>query len=203
MTKPYSESCDQNRDPILTVIQSILADKQSVLEIGSGTGQHAVYFARKLPHLIWHTSDREEYHAGICQWLKEANLANTRVPVTLDVLSTDWPELTIDAIFSANTAHIMHNDEVAAMLAGVGNLLTDCGLLILYGPINYNQQFTSESNRQFDSWLKDRDPLSGIPHFEDLISMAADAGLTLLDDYEMPANNRILVWQKNLPDNSA
>ena len=196
MNKPYSESCDQNREPILAIIKPILADRQAVLEIGSGTGQHAAYFASKLPHLIWHTSDRAEYHAGICQWLQEADLENAQNPVTLDVLRSDWPDLTIDAIFTANTAHIMHNEEVSAMLAGVGGLLTDYGLFILYGPINYNQQYTSESNRRFDSWLKDRDPLSGIPHFEDMNRVAADAGLMLQEDYAMPANNRILVWQK-------
>jgi len=196
MDKPYSESCDQNRDPILAVIQPILTDKQSVLEIGSGTGQHATFFARKLPHLIWHTSDRAEYHAGICQWLQEAALDNTRKPVTLDVLQSDWPVSDIDAIFTANTAHIMHDEEVAAMLTGVGKLLAEYGQFILYGPINYNQQYTSESNRRFDVWLKDRDPLSGIPHFEDLQRMTADAGLILQEDHAMPANNRILVWQK-------
>ncbi len=197
MVKPYSESCDQNRDPILAVIQPMLANKQSVLEIGSGTGQHATYFASKLPHLVWHTSDRAEYHEGICQWLKEARLDNTRKPVALDVLRSDWPAMIMDVIFAANTAHIMHDEEVAAMLAGVGKLLAADGLFILYGPINYNQQYTSESNKRFDVWLKDRDPLSGIPHFEDLQRMAADAGLTIQNDHAMPANNRILVWRKN------
>ncbi|HED15880.1 MAG TPA: DUF938 domain-containing protein [Gammaproteobacteria bacterium] len=196
MTKPYSESCDQNCEPILAVIQTLLADKQAVLEIGSGTGQHAVYFARKLPHLIWHTSDRAEYHAGICQWLHETGLDNTPDPVTLDVSHSDWPALTIDVVFTANTAHIMHDKDVAAMLAGVGRLLAGDGLFILYGPINYNQQYTSESNRHFDGWLKNRDPLSGIPDFEKLDSMAAQASLLLKDDHPMPANNRILVWQK-------
>jgi len=196
MAKPYSESCDQNREPILSVIEPILTDRQAVLEIGSGTGQHAAYFAAKMPHLSWHTSDRAEYHAGICQWLLDADLDNTFNPVVLDVLLSDWPQLTIDAVFTANTAHIMHDEDVAAMLAGVGRLLTDSGLFILYGPINYNQQYTSESNKTFDSWLKNRDPLSGIPHFEELERMAVNAGLLLKNDYPMPENNRILVWQK-------
>jgi len=196
MNKPYSESCDQNRESIFAVIGPLLSEKQAVLEIGSGTGQHAAYFAGKLPHLIWHTSDRPEYHEGICQWLTDASLDNTRNPVTLDVLRSIWPVLTVDSIYTANTAHIMHNDEVAAMLAGVGKLLSDNGLFILYGPINYHRQYTSESNKAFDGWLKNRDPLSGIPHFEDLIQMATGAGLLLKNDYAMPANNRILVWQK-------
>ena len=184
--------------PILAVLQPVLANCQTVLELGSGTGQHAAYFARHLPHLVWYTSDREENHAGIRQWLNDAGLDNTREPVVLDVLRSDWPDQPLDALFTANTAHIMHDDEVAAMLKGVGNMLANNGLFILYGPANYNQQYTSESNKRFDYWLKDRDPLSGIPHFEDLVQMAGEAGLILQNDYEMPANNRILVWQKTV-----
>lgn len=197
MNKPYSESCDENCGPILSVLQPVVANCQAVLELGSGTGQHAVYFARQMPHLVWHTSDREEYHPGIRQWLNDAGLDNTRQPIVLDVLRSTWPDLSVDAIFTANTAHIMHDEEVAAMMKGVGNLLADSGLFILYGPVNYNRQYTSESNRKFDRWLKNRDPLSGIPHFEDLHRLASMTGLILQNDYQMPANNRILVWRKS------
>ncbi len=196
MTRPYAESCDQNRDPILEVIRPQLMQSSTVLEIGSGTGQHAVYFASKLPHLLWHTSDRSEYHNGIRQWLKEADLPNIRGPITLDVIKSEWPVLGIDAVFTANTAHIMHDHEVTAMIDGTGKLLSAGGLFILYGPVNYNGQYTSESNRQFNGWLKERDPLSGIPDFEVLQQLAAHSGLELLHDYAMPANNRTLIWQK-------
>ena len=195
--KPYAESCDENRDPILSVIEPLLKDCSSVLEIGSGTGQHAVYFAEKLPHLVWHTSDCAEYHAGITLWLAEAGLDNTRAPVDLNVSTSAWPEQRFDAVFSANTAHIMHWSNVEAMFAGVGSVLSSGGHFLLYGPFNYNNQYSSESNARFDTWLKSRDPESGIRNFEDLDRLAQQAGMQFRHDYEMPVNNRILYWEKS------
>ncbi len=192
--KPYSESCDQNCDPILTVIRPLFSNCNQLLEIGSGTGQHAVYFAQQMPHLIWHTSDRRENHSGISMWLNEAGLPNTRLPLALDVSHDHWPQQQFDAVFSANSAHIMHLQDVEAMFAGVGRVLKEGGLFVLYGPFNYNGAFTSESNAQFDLWLKDRDPLSGVRDFEALDKLAKQAGMQLLNDDEMPANNRILSW---------
>ena len=123
MNKPYSPACDNNRDPILAVIQPLLAESRAVLEVGSGTGQHAVYFAERLPHLIWYTSDVAANHAGIKQWLREANLSNARPPAILDVSQDRWPMLNVDAVFSANTAHIMHWRDVEKFFAGVGHVL--------------------------------------------------------------------------------
>ena len=197
MKKPVSEACERNREPILSVIKPLLQDAKSVLEIGSGTGQHAVYFAEKMPHLTWITSDRQENHAGIIAWLEDAGLTNTRGPLNLDVAQAVWPSVEVDAVFSANAVHIMHWVEVEKMIAGCGKLLSASGLLILYGPFNYNGQYTSESNARFDDWLKTRDPQSGIRNFEDINALAETAGLVLEQDYEMPANNRILCWRKN------
>ena len=194
--KPYAESCDQNREPILAVIQPLLADCSSVLEIGSGTGQHAVFFAGNMPRLVWQTSDCEQYHHGINQWLQEARLDNTRAPITLDVSTSKWPQQTFDAVFSANTVHIMHWPEVEAMFSGVASVLKSNGKFLLYGPFNYNGRYTSESNARFDRRLKDGDPDSGIKNFEDLDRLAQQAGLRLHNDYTMPANNRILYWEK-------
>jgi cyclopropane fatty-acyl-phospholipid synthase-like methyltransferase len=194
--KPYAESCDENREPILAVIQPLLHKAGSVLEIGSGTGQHAVYFAENLPHLVWHTSDRIEYHAGIKMWLQEANLVNTREPLELDVSQSEWPRHTFDAVFSANTIHIMHWPDVEALFSGAGSVLSTTGCLLLYGPFNYGGRYTSESNAGFDQWLKSRDPASGIRNFEDLDRLANQAGMVLKDDVEMPVNNRILYWEK-------
>ena len=194
--KPYSAACDENREPILSVIQPLLKGCASVLEIGSGTGQHAVYFAGKMPHLVWQTSDCLEYHAGINLWLRESGLENTRPPIELDVSRSEWPEQRFDAVFSANTAHIMHWPDVIAMFAGVGSLLSAGGGFLLYGPFNYNNRFTSESNARFDAMLKSRDPASGIRNFEDLDELAVSASLKLRHDYEMPVNNRILYWEK-------
>ncbi len=194
--KPYSESCVQNRDPILSVIEPLFRDRKNVLEIGSGTGQHAVYFAARMPHLTWHTSDLAGNHAGIRAWLDEAALPNTTGPVTLDVLDRPWSVPESDAVFSANTTHIMHWDSVAALFEGVGKLLAYEGLFCLYGPFNYGGEYTSESNARFDEWLRERDPFSGIRDFDDLDRLAKKAGLRLEHDYAMPANNRILCWRK-------
>ena len=195
--KPYSTSCDENRDPILSVIQPILADCSHVLEIGSGTGQHAVYFAQKLPHLVWYTSDCVENHDGITKWLDEAGLDNTRGPLDLNVSTSEWPHLTLDAVFSANTLHIMHWTDVEAMFAGVGYVLNKAGRLLVYGPFNFAGRYTSDSNARFDQYLRSRDPDSGIRNFEDLDVLARQAGLDLKHDYPMPVNNRILYWEKN------
>lgn len=196
MNKPYADSCDQNRDPIFAVIQPLLQQSKNVLEIGSGTGQHAIYFGAQLPHLRWHTSDRREYHAGIQAWLEEAALPNVLPPIELDVQRSAWPVLDIDTIFSANTTHIMHWSDVQALFAGAGRLLPSGGLLLLYGPFSFSGQHSSASNVHFDQHLRNRDPLSGIRDFDDLNEIAATAGLLFRHNYEMPVNNRILFWQK-------
>ncbi|HKK04648.1 MAG TPA: DUF938 domain-containing protein [Gammaproteobacteria bacterium] len=194
--KPFSESCEQNKQPILAVLREALADSRAVLEIGSGTGQHAVFFARELPYLTWYTSDRLEYHPGIRAWLEEAGLANVHGPAELDARQREWPAVEVDAVFSANTAHIMDWPAVEAMFAGVGRLLPADGVFCLYGPFNYGGRYTSQSNERFDAWLRARDPASGVRDFDDLEALARAAGLELQRDYEMPANNRTLVWRK-------
>lgn len=194
--KPFSESCEQNKHVILDVLNTEFSGINTVLEVGSGTGQHAVFFAQQLPHLQWQCSDCAEALAGISAWLDEAALQNTKPPVELDVSSSDWPDCCYDAVFSANAVHIMSWQAVVDMFAGIGNILTDTGVLCLYGPFNYNGNYTSESNARFDSWLKQRDQLSGIRGFEDLDSLATGIGLTLINDHAMPANNRTLVWQR-------
>ncbi len=195
--KPYSESCDQNRDPILAVLREVLADSKHVLEIGSGTGQHAIYFAEKLPQLIWQTSDLPENHPGIRAWLEEANLPNIRMPLAIDASDPEWPVQKVDAIFSANAVHIMSWTDVQGMFRGIGRVLALGGLLCLYGPFNYQGKFTSESNERFDRWLKSNNTESGVRDFEALCLLAETAGLSLLQDIAMPANNRILVWKRS------
>lgn len=198
--KPFSESCEQNKSVILETIKPILSSCQSVLEIGSGTGQHAVYFAQQMPHLQWHTSDRVDALKGIQMWLdeyqSEGGLPNVHPPITLDVTQSQWPDLNVDAIFSANTLHIMGWQEVKMFFEQATQVLNANGLMLVYGPFNYQGQYTSDSNRQFDGWLKARDPHSGIKDFSELNDLAIQNGLKILVDYEMPANNRILLWQK-------
>jgi cyclopropane fatty-acyl-phospholipid synthase-like methyltransferase len=196
MNKPYSASCENNREPIFSVLKKLFVNCRSVLEIGSGTGQHAVYFAEKLPLITWQCSDLAENHAGIMQWLDEAALSNTPAPLLLDVRSHDMSGLRFDAVFSANSIHIMGWHAVKSMIRGVGNILSENGLFILYGPFNYGNRYTSESNAGFDEWLKQRDPESGIRNFEDVDKLANEARMTLLEDIAMPANNRILCWRK-------
>lgn len=196
MTKPYSESCDQNKEVILSVLSPILSPCSDVLEIGSGTGQHAVYFAERLPHLIWRTSDCQPYLDGINTWVSDACLPNLKKPFELDVSKSVWPAMEIDAIFTANSIHIMHQNDVENLIRCAAAILNKNGSFIVYGPFNYAGAYTSESNARFDDWLKDRDQLSGIKHFEDIDQKAINSGLKLVKDYSMPANNRILHYIK-------
>jgi cyclopropane fatty-acyl-phospholipid synthase-like methyltransferase len=198
INKPFSESCEQNREPILAVLRDVFADRTTVLEIGSGTGQHAVYFGAALPHLRWQTADVAVNHPGIRQWLDEAALPNVLPPIDLDVNQTSWRRARYDAVFSANTLHIMGWPAVEHFFEGVGEVLAPAGVLAVYGPFNYNGAYTSESNARFDAWLKARDPASGIRDFEAVEALARAQGMVLLRDIAMPANNRTLVWQKSI-----
>ena len=194
--KQYSQSCDENREPILAVIRDIFSGAASILEIGSGTGQHAIYFAKHLPNLIWQPSDLAGNHASIDAWRIESGLDNVLPPLELDVTGTSWPVQNYDGVFSANTIHIMGWHAVENMFAGIGRLLPDGAHFCLYGPFNYGGKFTSTSNMRFDGWLKERDPESGVRDFEAVNTLALAAGMTLVADNEMPVNNRLLVWRK-------
>ncbi|MBE0510524.1 MAG: DUF938 domain-containing protein [Chromatiales bacterium] len=193
--KPFSQSCVDNLAPIRTMLRQLLRGRQCLLEIGSGTGQHAAALAGEFPTLLWQTSDCAPYHAGIRAWLAEAP-ANALPPLALDVGHQPWPVTpnSMDAVFSANTAHIMSWPEVEAMFEGVGQVLVDQGLFALYGPFNYRGRYTTEGNARFDQWLKARDPASGIRDRDAVNALAEGQGLRLYRDFAMPANNRMLVW---------
>lgn len=194
--KPFSQACQNNRDPILHHLKRLFEPVMAVLEIGSGTGQHAVHFAKALPHLQWYTSDLQEHHEGIGLWLAEYQLPNLHPPLALDVTEA-WPTVpAVDAVFTANTAHIMAWAAVEALFDGVGQILPEGGLLVVYGPVNYGGSYTSDSNERFDVWLKAQDPARGIRDFEKLQRLAQQAGLHIREDNDMPANNRLLVWEK-------
>ena len=195
MDKPYAPACERNREPILAVLRECFADRRDVLEVGSGTGQHAVHFAAAMPWLSWQCSDRAEHLPGIRLWLDEAGLPNTPAPIELDV-SGAWARRRFDAVFSANTLHIMGWPEVQQFFEGVDAVLATDGVLAAYGPFNYGGEYTSDSNREFDAWLKARDTRSGIRDFEAVDALAREIGLTLMDDVAMPANNRMLVWRR-------
>jgi hypothetical protein len=197
--KPHAPSCERNQGPILEVLLRHFSDVKQVLEVGSGTGQHAIHFAAAMPWLTWQAADMAENLPGIRLWLDEANLPNLPPPVELEVagaLSIGGPAGPYDAVFTANTLHIMGWPEVQMLFAGLDRLMARKALLAVYGPFNYNGRFTSESNAKFDVWLKERSAASGIRDFEAVNALASGIGLTLLADYEMPANNRTLVWSR-------
>jgi hypothetical protein len=196
--KPYAPACDRNREPILAVLRECFADRQRVLEIGSGTGQHAVFLAAAMPWLTWQASDVADNLPGIRAWLDEARLPNTPPPIALDVRGA-WPAQparTFDAAFTANSLHIMGWPEVEAFFAGIGTALAADATLVVYGPFNYGGAYTSASNREFDGWLQARDPRSRIRDFEAVDALARGIGLRLLADVAMPANNRCLAWRR-------
>ena len=197
MNKPFSQACENNRRPILDILMPLLTTKTRVLEIGSGTGQHAVWFAQHMPHLIWQTSDLPKNHPAIRQWISDYPAANLLLPLELDMLKNNWPSQRYDAIFTANTAHIMPWEGVANMFTKGGSQLQPKGLFCLYGPIGYGGTIVPQSNIEFDWYLRQQAAHQGIRQFEDINQLAITAGLTLLDDYAMPANNRLLVWQKH------
>lgn len=194
MDKPFSPACERNREPILAVLREHFAGRTRVLEIGSGTGQHAVHFAAALPDVAWQASDRAANLPGIRQWLAEAALPNTPAPLELDVVGA-WPDRRYDAVFSANTLHIMAWEDVAHMFAALPGVLADDAVVVVYGPFRYGGRHTSDSNAAFDARLRGEAPHQGVRDFERVDALARGAGLVLAEDRAMPANNRCLVWR--------
>lgn len=195
MIKPFSQACENNKQPILAQLKPVLANAKTVLEIGSGTGQHSVYFAQQLPHLQWYSSDRAINHEGINLWRRDVNLTNLHAPLELD-LNNAWPIDKVDAIYTANTFHIVSWQLVEHFFAGVKQHLNDQGIVCIYGPFKYKGEFTSQSNNDFNRFLIERDPLSGIRDFAAVELLAKQAGLTLISDIAMPANNQLLIFKR-------
>lgn len=193
---PVSPACERNQAPILEILRQWLVAPGTVLEIGSGTGQHAVYFAQHLPHVIWQPTDRAEHLPAIRSRIEQADLANLRLPIELDVRDDPWQLQGARYVFTANTSHIMGWPEVERMFAGLEHVLESGGVLLLYGPFNRNGRFTSESNQSFDQMLRARDPAMGIRDDQAVMSLGVRHGLTFAAEYAMPANNRLLVWKK-------
>ncbi len=194
--RKYSEACEQNKEPILEVLQEVFKDSKAVLEIGSGSGQHAVYFAKHLKHLNWQPSDLAENLSSIHAWEAEEALSNLNPPVELDVRDRPWKVSPVEAIFSANSLHIMSWDMVKQFFRGVGEVLKPQGKLLVYGPFSYQGAHTSPSNARFDQYLKQQNLLSGVRDFVDLDQLAKGQSLSIVEDYAMPTNNRCLLWEK-------
>ena len=196
MNKPFSQACANNQSVISEVLERVFAHKKNALEIGSGTGQHGVWFAKKMPHLSWQLSDRQQNHEGIKQWTSDFPSPNLLSPMTLDVLTDRWPTSAYDAAYSANTAHIMPWQAVEAMFNGIGERLILGGVFCLYGPMKYMGVLEAQSNVEFDYRLRQQSPHQGIREFHDINRLANNAGLALKEDNLMPANNQLIVWQK-------
>jgi len=194
---PFSEACERNKQPILEVLRDAFESSRRVVEIGAGTGQHAAHFARHLPWLTWQPTDRRENLERLEARVAVEGLPNLAPPGELDVLSPDWPALHADAVFSANTLHIMSWPAVEALFARLPAILAPGGVLAVYGPFHYAGRATSDSNAAFDLMLRARDPESGIRDFEAVNALARVSGLELQDDHAMPANNRLLVWRRD------
>ena len=193
---PFSEACERNKGPILDVLRSVFADRSNVLEIGSGTGQHAVHFAAHLEHVTWHPTERLGGLPELTARIQAEGGRNLRQPTVLDVRQSVWPLRSVDAVFTANTLHILSWPEVTAMFQGIGGTLTPGGTVCIYGPFKYAGRYTSPSNLEFDRLLQERDPDSGIREIHDLTALASGFGLRLAADHDLPANNRLLVFMK-------
>lgn len=195
LSRPFSQACENNKAPILAILKSAFAPCKQVLEIGSGTGQHAVFFAQALAKLKWQPSDRRDNHKAINQWLSDYKGSNMLPLLELEIGQSPWPK-NFDAVFSANTLHIMPWPIAQRMLQELASHLPVNGVFAVYGPFNYGGHFTSDSNAQFDIWLKERGAHQGIRDFEAVARLLEAGGLTLVRDHAMPSNNRLLVWKK-------
>lgn len=193
---PFSQAAQNNCEPILAELKVLLSDAQSVLEIGAGTGQHAIAFAAAMPDLYWQPSEHPDSLHTLRPRCEMSVLENLGAPIALDICQNTWPEPWPDAVYTANTLHIVAKDVVESFFKHCGERAKKGSLLIVYGPFNYGGQYTSESNGNFDLWLKDRNPLSAIRDFEWVEALARAGGYALQQDRSMPANNRLLVWQK-------
>jgi hypothetical protein len=190
-----SDACERNKGPILTILASAFANSRKVLELGSGTGQHAVHFAAHLPHLLWQPTDTGAYLSGLRERIAGEGTANLLPALELDVRNQPWQVESVDAVFTANTLHIMGWAAVEDLFRGVGTV--GPAVLCIYGPFRYGGKYTSASNADFDRYLRARDPESGIRDFEDVNTLSSEQGLHLLADHALPANNQLLIWQNS------
>jgi len=194
--KEFAPACERNKDPILEILREIFVEPKLVMEIGSGTGQHAEYFSQHLPHIQWQPCDLRESHPSIEAHRVESGRSNFLAPLFIDLLTDQWPLEQADAVVCINTIHIVAWQGVVNLFAGAGRILPPGGLLYVYGPYRYANRPLEASNEKFDQWLQARDPVSGVRDFEHVNEVATVSGLQLEDDRPMPANNRSIWWRK-------
>ena len=193
----FSAASENNKHSILACLVDFLNEKNDVLEIGSGSGQHAIFFSQHLPKLNWQTSELADGIAALEENIKQYGSVNVLPPVMLDVCKHPWPVSNKSLAYTANTLHIMPWTSVVQLFHGVGEILLSKGLLCIYGPFKYNGEFTTRSNADFDQWLKNNNPESGLRDFERINNLALDQGLSLIEDFSMPANNQLLVFKRD------
>lgn len=201
--KQYAPACDRNRGPIADVLRRVLPARGRVLEIGSGTGQHAAWFARDFPSLAWQPSDLAVNHPSIAAWAAESRAPNLSPALKLDLLADDWPRVEADAVVCINVLHIVSWRGVVNLFSKAPSILGAGGVLYVYGACRYRDRPLEPSNAWFDRWLRERDPESGIRYFEDVDELARDSGLVLVEDAPMPSNNRSIWWRKRLEQSAS
>ena len=192
----FSEAAEKNKNHILLVLQEWLPTHARVLEIGSGSGQHALHIAAEMKSITWQPTERSEGMPDLTKNLSDYGSPNILKPLMLDLSSERWPKVDMNCVYSANVMHIVKKNLGENLIRGVGDNLTEGGLLILYGPYKYGGDFTTQSNAEFDAWLKARDPNSGIRDFEWVAGLADQHGLLFKGDLPMPANNQLLIFQR-------
>lgn len=196
---PYSAAADRNKEAIGDAMESLFNAATTVLEIGSGSGQHAVYLCRRFSHLQWQATEQSQYLESLQAALSAAALSNIQKAFELQVTAVAGSDIAgsnYSLVYSANTAHIMGFDQVPSLFAVAGQCLHADGCFALYGPFSENGQHNSDGNRDFDASLRSQDPGMGIRDIEALEEFASRAGLALTEQISMPANNRILLWRK-------
>ena len=194
MDLPFSQAAENNRQPVQDAFTGLLADARCVLEVGAGTGQHAVAFSKAFPHLNWVPTEHPEALPRLAPRCIEFGPSNLESPVALDLAVQPWPSVAADVVYSANTLHIVDKTLVEAFFEGLGTLPEPAEQVLVYGPFNYGGEYTSPSNARFDQWLAQQSEYSAIRDFEWVNELASEAGFELLEDNPMPANNRLIVW---------
>lgn len=196
--KRHAPAAERNREPIAQVLAGVLPPSGLVLEVGSGTGQHVVWFAQRLPELTWQPSDVDaDALASIVAWTGAAGIGNVRPPIVLDAAAPAWPIAAADAVVCSNMIHIAPWAAAVGLFRGAGRILPPGGVLCTYGPYRFHGRFTAPSNAEFDASLRARDPAWGVRDVDDLEAVAAEHGLALVDTVAMPANNHVLVWRRS------
>lgn len=192
----FSQAADNNQNVILHVMRAWLPDGGDVLEIGSGSGQHAIHMAKSISALRWQPTEQAGVLAALTQNVRNYGTPNIAIPISLDLSKHEWPTRGFDAVYSANVLHIVNTTLGATLIQGSAAVLERGGFVLLYGPFKYRGKFTTESNANFDAFLRDRDSKSGIRDVEWVSAIAEEEGLKLIEDQDMPANNQFLIFRK-------